>query len=299
MASLMKKLRRKRRLSSELDTRWGDPSISYPNQGSWNQWDQPSGFVANASMDTPHNFQRSERKDHMRTDLPSSYELGLSNDSHYSSATARDDQLHAISVIPRGYFNENIRHRVDRGRRAPPRGLGINPPLRGTNHPQTATPGEDSCEDDDDEADEDDCCDEDDDEHGPSRLEHSRHEYITRHPHSADPQRYSPREVHEYSLDRPSKSPPLSVTQRMRRLSQQSAATDPISSAAGTASSRRTSYTAASSVSVPTLPPSTPHMAIGLEQPMHEKRPIHRPRPRMHEAQPRQQMVPSYDELYG
>ncbi|KAJ5480767.1 hypothetical protein N7539_006661 [Penicillium diatomitis] len=303
MASLMKKLRRKRRLSSELDARWGDPSISYPNQGSWNQWDQPSGFVANASMGAASaSFQSRERKDYMSTEPISTGDFGRSSDSHYHGSDVPMDQLHAISVIPKGYFNENIRHRVDRSRRAPPaRGLGINGTLRDTNHSQKTLAGEeDSCEDGDEESD-DDCCEEDHEDLAPGRFGQLRYDISVRSPLAADPRQQSPQENYDRAHDyhRPSKSPPLSVTQRMRRLSQQSAATDPISSTAGTASSRCTSYTAASSVSVPTLPPSTPRLAIKLDHALHDKRPIHRSRPKMDEAQSQQRMVPSYDELYG
>ncbi|KAJ6140565.1 hypothetical protein N7470_010361 [Penicillium chermesinum] len=78
----------------------------------------------------------------------------------------------------------------------------------------------------------------------------------------------------------------------MRRSSTQSSATT--SSVAG-ATSRRTSYTtAASSVSAPSLPPDTPRFAYSNM----EKR---APRPKRREPDPvaMQQLVPSYDELYG
>lgn len=289
MASLMKKFRRKRRLSSELDTRWGDPSISYPNQGSWNQWDQPSGFVANASTGSPRIIQTQETRHYIPSESSPSQNPGASSDSGYQSFSAREDHTHVPSAIPKGYFDENIRHRAEKSQRPAVKGLGIDGPTPSTGSTHGHTPADDSCDEDDEEGEE----EERDTFRDPGGG------LVFRNPTMGDSLRYSPRENQDPYFDRAAKSPPLSVTQRMRRLSQQSSTTEPASSVAGTASSRRTSYTAASSVSAPSLPPDTPRFAFHTGQPAYEKRSA--PRPRLREPEPvaRQEMVPSYDELYG
>ncbi|KAJ5389605.1 uncharacterized protein N7496_000673 [Penicillium cataractarum] len=286
MVNLIKRFRRKRRLSSELDTRWGDPSISYPNQGSWNQWDQPSGFVANASIGSPRDIQTVETRQYVPLELTSSQNPGTSSDSGYQSFSAREDHAHEASVIPKGYFNENIRHRTGKSQRPAAKGLGID----GTTHEMDGSNGHTPP---------DDSCDDDEEEEGRDTLGDPGGSMVLRSPLTGDPLRYSPRDDQDPYFDRASKSPPLSVTQRMRRFSQQSSSTDPTSSVAG-ASSRRTSYTtAASSVSAPSLPPDTPHFAFNTGHAAHERRSAPRPKRREPEPTARQQMVPSYDELYG
>ncbi|KAJ5891650.1 uncharacterized protein N7473_007878 [Penicillium subrubescens] len=292
MVNIMKKFRRKRRLSSELDTRWGDPSISYPNEGSWNQWDQPSGFVANATMGSPRNIQTQETRQVVPLESTPSQNPGASSDSGYQSFNTREDHAQSASTIPKGYFNENIRHRADKIQRAPVKGLGIDGTAHEMGSTNGHTPPDDSCDEDDDD-------DDDDDDEERDTLGDPSGGLIFRNPLTGDPLRYSPREDQDPYFDRASKSPPLSVTQRMRRFSGQSSSTEPSSSIAGTASSRRTSYTAASSVSAPSLPPDTPRFAFTISHPAHEKRSAPRPRHREPEPQARQEMVPSYDELYG
>lgn len=289
MASLMKKFRRKRRLSSELDTRWGDPSISYPNQGSWNQWDQPSGFVANASTGSPRIVQTQETRHYMPSELRTSQNPGASSDSVYQSFSAREDHAHVPLAIPKGYFDENIRHRVERSQKSAVKGLGIDGTTRSTGSTNGHTPADDSCEEDE----------EGEEEEERDTFGDPGGGLVFHNPVMGDPLRYSPREDQDPYFDRAAKSPPLSVTQRMRRLSQQSSTTEPSSSVAGTASSRRTSYTAASSVSAPSLPPDTPRFAFHTGHPAYEKRSAPRPRHREPETVARQEMVPSYDELYG
>jgi hypothetical protein len=91
------------------------------------------------------------------------------------------------------------------------------------------------------------------------------------------------------------------VTSRMRRCSIQSCATEPTPSVSGGTSSRRTSYTAASSISAPSMPPSTPHYGFNTPKPppLPENSFLPRPAPRDSETTGRHEMVPSYDELYG
>ncbi|KAJ5465073.1 uncharacterized protein N7458_000759 [Penicillium daleae] len=288
MARLMKRLRRKQRLSSELDTRWGDPSISYPNQGSWNQRGQPSGFVTNTSAKSPRNIETQETRHYVPVETTPFQNPRTPSDSGYQSFSAREDHAHAASAIPKGYFNENIRHRTDKSQMPPVEGLRID----GTTHEMNRTIGDSSP---------DDSCDEDDDEEeeGRDTLGDPGGGLVFHSPLTGDRPQISPREDQDPYFDRASKSPPLSITQRMRRLSQQSSSTEPTSSVAGTASSRRTSYTAASSVSAPSLPPDTPRFAFNNGYPAYEKRSAPRPRHRESESAARQQMVPSYDELYG
>lgn len=285
----MKKFRRKRRLSSELDTRWGDPSISYPNQGSWNQWDQPSGFVANASTGSPRIMQIQETPQYIPSELSPSQNPGVSTDSGYQSFGAREDHAHVPSAIPKGYFDENIRHRVEKSQGHAVKEHGIDRTTRSMGSTNGHTPGDDSCDEDDD----------DDEEEERDTFGDAGGGRAFRNPVMGDSLRSSPREDQDPYFDRAAKSPPLAVTQRMRRLSQQSSTTEPSSSVAGTASSRRTSYTATSSVSAPSLAPDTPRFAFYTGHPAYEKRSAPRPRHREPERVARQEMVPSNDELYG
>ncbi|QQK39772.1 hypothetical protein Pdw03_2626 [Penicillium digitatum] len=103
------------------------------------------------------------------------------------------------------------------------------------------------------------------------------------------------------NFDIPAKSPPLSVTSRMCRCSLQSSATDPTASTSGGTNSRRTSFTASSSISASSMPSSTPRVAYNTPKhpPFPEKRYPSRTKHREPESGPRQEMVPSYDELYG
>ncbi|KAF3387104.1 hypothetical protein F1880_000815 [Penicillium rolfsii] len=284
----MKRFRRKRRLSSELDTRWGDPSISYPNEGSWNQWNQPSGFVANATMGSPRNIQTQETRKFVPLESSPSQNPGASSDSGYQSFNPREDYDRSAATFPRGYFNENIRHREEKLQRAPVKGLGIDGNTHEIGKTNGHTPSDDSCDEEDD-----------DDDEERDTLGNPSGGQIFRNPLTGDPQRYSPRENQDPDFNHASKSPPLSVTQRMRRFSGQSSSTEPSSSIAGPASSRRTSYTAASSVSAPSLPPDTPRFAFHPGHTAYEKRSATRPRHREPEPQARQELVPSYDELYG
>lgn len=282
MASLMKKFKRKRRLSSELHSRWGDPSISYPTQGSWNQRNQTPGLFVNAATGLPQSPHPAEPRQHISIDHSPSPNSTSPAPQYTPSDTSR---VGVDSVIPKGYFNENIRHR-EKGHRSPALGLGI----AGTRHDRDEPNSHDVAVDDDD------SCDEDDEErdtlNDPERTPAHRN-YAT-----GDASRLPYREEYDSYPDNAAKSPPLSVTSRMRRISTQSSMTEN-SSITGPASSRRTSYTAASSISAPSLPPDTPRYAVHAH---FEKRVVPRPR---HRAEPApavgagQGMVPSYDELYG
>ncbi|THC99748.1 hypothetical protein EYZ11_000798 [Aspergillus tanneri] len=82
-----------------------------------------------------------------------------------------------------------------------------------------------------------------------------------------------------------SKSPPLSVTSRMRRCSLQSTTTEPT-----TASSHHTSFT-----SLPSEDPRLMYHHHNHHPPTHYEKKSTRRR----EPEPVQELVPSYDELYG
>lgn len=278
MANLMKKFKRKRRLSSELHSRWGDPSISYPTEGSWNQRDQNSGFPSTTHAESYHRSQPDESRRYISMGDVPAHNIGRPNDLGPHSINTRDTC--AGLPIPKGYFDENIRHQAERGRRPRVRGLGIDSTRQGRGETQDNL---------DDES-----CDEEDEERDtlgdPGGARHRGHAEISRPSPQLDRDSY---------IDRSSRSPPLSVTARMRRISMQSSTTEPECSVAGTTSSRHTSYTAASSVSAPSLPPDTPRYAFNSMHPASEKR--HAPRPRYREPEPavHHEMVPSYDELYG
>lgn len=284
MANFMKKLKKKRRLSSELHTRWGDPSISYPNEGSWNQWNQPSGFVANATSSTSREIHSDEPRRYIAVGTMSSQIGGGGLNDYGSHSLGERDLTHPPSTIPKGYFDERIRHRNGRAHRPHIQGLGVAGTPHGLSNGHDATADDESCDEEDEERDT-------LGDPGGGSTYHG----------------YNPRDEHDPYGEHASRSPPLSVTSRMRRVSMNSATTEHSASAAGTASSRHTSFTAASSVSVPSvsvpsLPPETPrHLYSGI-QPLHvEKRAVHAPRVRHREAEPavRHEMVPSYDELYG
>lgn len=278
MASLIKKFKRKRRLSSELHDRWGDTDISYPNDGSWNQWNQQAGFIANAAIQYPQDLNTNQHKRYPSAGSDPQRSPG----SHKFPGSPNSDPTNASPPpFPQGYYNQNIRRSDNSGPNF--RGLGIS------------TPSAHSSRESKDPMDAEDSCDELDDEErdtlgdpGEGRIHRN---YMT------GDLRSSGRDDSAYS-DRASKSPALSVTSRMRRSSTQSSATQCSSVAGG---SRRGSYTtAASSVSAPSLPPDTPRFAYsGMHSAHAEKRPAPRPKLREPDLVSPQQMVPSYDDLYG
>lgn len=286
MATFMKKFKRKRRLSTELHSRWGDVSITYPTQGSWNQCNQPSGFVANAS-----GRASSTANDEGRRYTPSSSLRQPSPSSSFRRSRSTDPREHTATSspsFPTGYFDSNIRRRVGDDRPPPVQGLGIGDLRRDPSRNASSSIINDDTSDS--------SCDEEDEERdvlgAPVGLSPRIYEM-------ADTS-HTPRDNTD-DYDIPAKSPPLSVTSRMRRCSIQSCATEPTPSVSGGTSSRRTSYTAASSISAPSMPPSTPRYGFNTpkQPPFPEKRYPPRPKTRESDSTPRQEMVPSYDELYG
>ncbi|KAJ5935258.1 hypothetical protein N7466_004805 [Penicillium verhagenii] len=301
MASFMKRFKKKRRLSTELHDRWGDPAISYPNEGSWNQWNQTSGFVANASIEPPRHLQPDHSRHYGSPPLqPLQNQDWDGFNPHAIQQNHPPESIQKGSNFPKGYFDANIRRPVVKTStlRPPFPGLGID----GTQHDiRREIPDIDSM--DDPAADE--SCDEDDDEEDEERdtLGDSRCLALRGCATEDTVPRHVVRDDCD-SFDRAAKSPALSITSRMRRVSIQSSTTQ-ASSVAG--SSRRTSYTAASSVSAPSLPPDTPRyppqaISHAMKMAQAEKRPPV-PRRKTREPEPtpptRQEMVPSYDDLFG
>ncbi|KAJ5333598.1 uncharacterized protein N7506_007381 [Penicillium brevicompactum] len=285
MAALMKKFKKKSGLSTDLHARWGDVAISHPTHGSWNQWDQPSGFVAN----TPGEPSSQYGPDPRYSSVGSFHEPSPTSSIRRSRNRSPPERpVEASPSFPTGHFDHNIRHH-DKNARPSLHGLGISDLLREPSHNASS-----SVFDDDSSSS---CCDEDEEDRdglGPAECSPRIYELAD----TSQP-RY-----HTDDYDIPAKSPPLSVTSRMRPDSIHSYATAPVASRpGGVIHSPRTSYTAGSSVSAPFIPSGTLRYSL----PGHPKskstvfpdRRHSRLRPQTPESTVRQEMVPSYDELYG
>ncbi|KAJ5824154.1 hypothetical protein N7447_006494 [Penicillium robsamsonii] len=285
MATFMKKFKRKRRVSTELHSRWGDVSITYPTQGSWNQWNHPSGYTNKSARTSEENQQYLPAGPLRRSSS------GASSKRSRSIGT-REHQVGDPPPFPTGYFDQNIRRRngdshTPPSHTPPGQGLGLGDLSGGPHRRPPSSIINDECTTDE-------SCDEEEEKEerdtlGP-RIQLSPREY------SMGDVSHTPRDLPE-DFDIPAKSPPLSVTSRMRRCSLQSCATEPTTSISGGINSRRTSYTAASSISAPSMPPSTPRVAYTPNSPPPEKR--YPPRTNREPEAASQEMVPSYDELYG
>ncbi|KAJ5170384.1 uncharacterized protein N7500_003167 [Penicillium coprophilum] len=287
MAAFMKKFKRKRRVSTELHSRWGDVSITYPTQGSWNQWNQPSGFAHQSA-------RASEEDQRYLPDGPLRQPSSGASSRRSRSIGTREHQVEDPPPFPTGYFNQNIRRRVGDTSTPPShtpsgQGLGLGE-LSGGPHRRPSSSiindeytTDESCDEEEEEE------EEERDTLGP-RIQLSPREY------GMGDVSHTTRDNPE-DFDIPAKSPPLSVTSRMRRCSVQSCATEPTASISGGTNSRRTSFTAASSISALSMPPSTPRASHTLKPPPEKSYP-----PRTKQREPEtapQEMVPSYDELYG
>ncbi|KAE8382942.1 hypothetical protein BDV26DRAFT_287984 [Aspergillus bertholletiae] len=258
MTAIIQKLRRKRKLSSELHSRWGDVAITYPNAGSWSQYEQLSEGTLPSSMPAKTldqcrrhgSLDSLDRYGHAPT-LPS---------GNFKERTSSTD---SAMTMPTGHYDAKLRGRSKK--KAPPRS-----PIVGHEANPTARNGFYESSDDEE-------------EDSVSGLNSPKGRY------PRDRSRTNSREEGD-AYSRASKSPPLSVTSRMRHCSLQSATTEPTASLPATSSSRHTSYTS----SIPSLPPEDPRLG-------------HRPSPRdtklMNRPKPapvaEQELVPSYDDLYG
>ncbi|KAL4891007.1 hypothetical protein BDV59DRAFT_76366 [Aspergillus ambiguus] len=250
MMAIIKKLRRKRKLSSELHSRWGDVSITYPNEGSWSQCDQAPGAAVNA-IPGPSPI-RSWR--HSSSDSLDRHGPGVLRST---SPENRDSSTDSGSTIPTGYYDARVRGRSKR----------IPPPLGPTSEQRSHSRHDDRSDDVIDNG------------SGSGGRSHDKHH------------RRAKEETDPYS--RASRSPPLSVTSRMRRCSAQSSTTEQTPSMPNTASSKHTSFTS-SAPSVPVEDTRPGYLAT-----YHEKKQPRRSKPRETDPVVRQELVPSYEDLYG
>ncbi|KAI9367153.1 hypothetical protein BJX61DRAFT_538292 [Aspergillus egyptiacus] len=241
----MPRQRQKRRLSSELDPRWGDPAISSPNAGSWSQRGGASPRASPVSAHSSHHGRSRSRSrgEPSEKHKPANEHQGKRKVSVDSSPT-----------IPTGYYDAKLRRRPKTAPRLP--------------KSQSAQPAEIRLPKAWEER-----------RFGGSSADEAEDNIpdlgSTRGKASAD------------DASRGSKSPPLSVTSRMRRFSGQSTVTDPIFSIPGTASTQRTSF-------------GLDDTRFARHSPHPDKKPF--PRAQIRDAGPipaAQELVPSYDDLYG
>lgn len=298
----MRKLRRKRKLSTELHSRWGDVSITYPTEGSWSQWNQPAGFVASTAnpSSSPEECYRHES-------------FGSHDTASYVPRTLHPDTNgdkafeDAAMTIPTGHFDAGLRYRTENHS---PSYDGYHRHHHHTEgnkyNPRTFTPSPAEHSDSED------------DNHRNSPPQPSNHWHQGRDPVQTNNRTHKVRAETatetETSSDREraSKSPPLSVTSRMRRQSQQSnsnsTSTEPPSSSLSmpnTASSLNTSF-APSSVCPEDLRSAYDHNNSHSDMATTTAitaniYPGKLPLGKYHEPDTLtgQQLVPSYDELYG
>ncbi|KAI9042646.1 uncharacterized protein KD926_005252 [Aspergillus affinis] len=267
MTAIIEKLRRKRKLSSELHARWGDVSISYPTEGSWSQC-QSSGGVPNAFPTRPS--EQSRRHGSLDVlDRPA----GSSRMPTPLRSGDRKASVDSAMTIPTGHYDAKLRGRSK-----------TKPPY--PHSPRAWEAGSDEYS-----------ADEDEEEDVPSALGDCRGRYHHHPPHSTS--RVGFRDEDPYA--RASKSPPLSVTSRMRRCSLQSTGTEP-TTIPTTASSKHSSFVS----SVPSMPSEEPRSYHPVhqdkkppQQPQQQPPPPRRTKPREADPVRRQELVPSYDELYG
>ncbi|GLA75402.1 hypothetical protein AtubIFM55763_006678 [Aspergillus tubingensis] len=263
MTAIIQKLRRKRKLSSELHSRWGDVSITYPNGGSWSQWDQSSTGATSASPD--HERRHGSLELNRSATAPR-----LGSYSRIGDANVRAPSVDSAMTIPTGHYDARLsRMRRKNQQQSPP--VGVSKVLDSPRECDNASCSDDSSED------------EEDDVAVPAPLNVSRD--------------HNPAEKEEAdSYSQASKSPPLSVTSRMRsRHSAQRHTIDPPMSAPGTAGSKHTSY----SSSVPSNPSDDQRPQGHRLSTQHDRKSVRRPKPEPLSLPTQPEMVPSYDELYG
>ena len=292
MATIFQKIRAKRKVSSELDSRWGDASISYPNGGSWSQYDQP-GFDVHAGLGRTPSEQGQPRQFSLDPLERRSASPRWTNKSYSPSYNDRESPAGSGSAtIPTGYYDVNVRRRSERAQRrtpglSPGPGLGIGSLQDNKNkdfHNQHSSVWE---------ASDSDGAFSDDEATGTSSTADGR---TGRHLTLSN---------EELDYSRTSRSPPLSVTSRMRRCSHQSSMTEPTASIPMLSTSRHTSVT--SSPPQPSI--SSEDSRQGFHQHRHyhhhhrqtsqDRKHIRHPKPLDLHPIPTPELVPSYDELYG
>lgn len=249
MTAIIEKIRRKRRVSSELDPRWGDVAISSPNEGSWNQYERASAKVTTpASSRSTDHAHGQEPKQILKT--PSQPQVSVNG----GGLPSRKDAFMNSSInMPTGYYDAKVRRQA-KGKTRSPKTRHVQP-----KHITLPKSWEEN-------------------RHGDSSADEAEDDI---------PALGSEKRGTEDANSRGSKSPPLSVTSRMRRCSGQSTSTDAIFSVPGTASSQRTSFSA-----------DDPRLA--RHTPQHEKKPPQGTKGGDTGSIPAaQELVPSYDDLYG
>ncbi|KAL2002987.1 hypothetical protein VTN02DRAFT_5294 [Thermoascus thermophilus] len=305
MAATMKRWGKKRTVSSEMHSRWGDVSITAPNEGSWSQHSSSNvniGAALNVDCGSGHTRRydslegggHSESRPHSGKSKPSRASRFISRLCSRDSGV--EESMHTSMVaLPRGHQETGTRcpseARLEHGRRDF-RNEESSPAVNGTTADQLVSketamfdPGYRFSS----------MANDHDDEVSPTCVEKSPHEVqrVEEDGHGSRTSPESPQEGPESRLPRGSRSPPLSVTSRMRRASQQSTAGQI------TMSSRHTSYTS-SSVSSPSPLPESPQITkIAYNPAFRDKKNARRSRLWEPEGVGAQELVPSYEELYG
>lgn len=305
----MKRWGKKRTLSSEMHSRWGDVSITSPNEGSWSQHSSSSVNIG-ATLNVDYGSGHTRRYDSLEggghsESRPHSEKSKSSRASRFISKLCPKDSgieesMHnSMVVIPRGHHETGTRYqseaRLEHGRHNFRNEESI-PVVNGTTADELVSketemfdPGYRFSS----------MANDHDDEVSPTSIEKSLHEVqrVEENGNGSQKSPESPQEGPESRLSRGSKSPPLSVTSRMRRASQQS--TTGQITLSGTMSSRHTSYTS-SSVSSPSPLPATPQITkIAYNPAFRDKKNARRSRLWEPERVGAQELVPSYEELYG
>ncbi|KAL4929104.1 uncharacterized protein BDV17DRAFT_83577 [Aspergillus undulatus] len=257
MTAIIQRIRRKRKVSSELDSRWGDVAISSPNEGSWSQYDGASARISPVSSDHGHGHSLK----HNFGD--SSQQIIYTNGD--TPASPKEMSPNSLNM-PTGYYDAKLRRQAKTKSRSP-KAQPVQPKHIALPKAWENGKFEDNSAD---EAGDNICA-----------LGSPRGRRGTDDANSHG-----------------SKSPPLSVTSRMRRYSEQSTGTEPIVSVPGTASSQRTSF-------------SVDDTQLVRHTPQHNERKPPLPQStttstatatKVRDAEPipaSQELVPSYDDLYG
>lgn len=292
MATIFRKIRAKRKVSSELDSRWGDASISYPTEGSWSQHEQP-GLVGHAGLDRTPSEQGQPRQCSLDSLERRSVSPRWTNMSYSPNSNAGDRESPVdsnLTAMPTGYYDANIPRQSTRAQKAPGMsqgpGLGIGSLQNNNkdmhNHHLSVWEASDS-----------DGAYSDDEATGISSTSDSQTgRYLTINNEEPDHSRVS-------------RSPPLSVTSRMRRYSHQSSVNEPTASTPRMSTSRHTSVT--SSPPQPSVLSEDSRQGFHRHSPSHhyhrqtsqDRKHIRHPKPLDLDPIPTPELVPSYDELYG
>lgn len=297
------KLGRKRDLSSSLDSRWGDPAISAPNEGSWNEMPPVQPI---RTEPTPVKPSKARRFVTMLRPKASDSTEPVETGAASSVQGVRDTLPHHPLVDLRGHHVPTWTAERGRDRMPKPDTAGrtqSRTDYRQENTTSYSTPADGRPESRNGSE----CSSE------PDESAHINETTAETRARSATDTRKSPPWP---------KSPPLAATARMRRYSEQSmsVSTDRMTPSTGTFSSRHTSITSATSATSSSAASALPLLAEE-SRPVLKLAAMHPPHPPSHShrdhqtgksatagrAQKRrdrepvgpQELVPSYDELWG